>query len=761
MTSELETSTLLEWINSFSLGTVIRSSNDLSDGSILWEILQDIDPQYFLGNLPENAPADHWVPKWQNLKHIHKLLITYIRNQNDGEVPAGLSTVPDLKAIAESASVKDTNRLLKLLLMAAISSPHAESYITTMQELSTQTQEGLKDIIQEAQSPSEDRLEQINYEQDEYRARRDIAMDPELQFEERVGKLLAENDKLSHEKKELEKALEDLHDRLAKLQETNDTLETKLSSTEDRLATLKAGKGDLGPDAVGFESRNRQQEDIIASQEARLIAAQDEIDTLRMSLESMRQKNERYQKLQDDYDEIKNERDQLSRKANAAEKYRQKLQVSQDFEKENQTLKIQVKDLKQQLMESDSNQRLSSEHSKELHKYKQLITQIEQDHHEIQNLKKQLEFDNHALNERLQGSDEQHSRDEATIAELRERIRELEGLESPGTATPKDHGTFQRDLDEAGKREAQLNTEKEELRKELGKVKGNSESPESDIENKTYRKLHEEYATLRTKLSETESRAETTERELSDARIDLGLVDKDKLDILNEIKESNASEIAKMRADWDTLQNRVRELEGKLDVSRTIVREVCSERNALRAARDEREEELRGEDQVTLYEMKKLLEELASRINGTSDKPESSPLELLKEFADTTEKSAENLTKRVEHIKEQNVLIKSLQERIEHYEDFSADLDEFRAAKEREAELMQVVQRQAREIALISSAWYNFQSRLQNQNAGGMARYHQRGGANGGGMGSEVGRTWLVRQRAMVGGVGGKGAVGK
>lgn len=459
MASDLETTTLLEWINSFALGTIIRSSTDLSDGSILWEILQDIDPQYFLGNLPENAPDDHWVPKWQNLKHIHKLLMNYIRSQNDGEVPAGLSTVPDLKAIAENASVKDTNRLLKLLLMAAIGSPNAESYITTMQELSTQTQEGLKDIIQEAQCPSEDRLEQINYEQDEYRARRDVAMDPELQFEQRVGKLLAENDKLSNEKRELEKALEDLNDRLARLQEHNDTLDAKLASTEDRLATLKAGKGDLGPDAAGFENRSRQQEDIIASQEARLMAAQDEVDGLRMSLESMRQKNERYQKLQDDYDEIKNERDQLSRKANAAEKYRQKLQASQDFEKENQTLKSQVNDLKQQLKDIDSSQRLSSEHGKELHKYKQLITQIEQDHHEIQNLKKQLEFDNHALTERLQGSDEQHARNEATIAELRERIRELEGLESPntpGTSTPKGHGTFQRDLDEAGRREAQL-----------------------------------------------------------------------------------------------------------------------------------------------------------------------------------------------------------------------------------------------------------------------------------------------------------------
>ncbi|KAI1923009.1 hypothetical protein LOZ52_001163 [Ophidiomyces ophidiicola] len=751
MLPDLETTTLLEWINSFSLGIVIRCSEDLSDGSILWEILQDIDPSYFLGALPENAPADHWVPKWQNLKHIHKLLISYLRNQNDGELPSGLSTVPDLKAIAEKGSAKETNRLLKLLLMAAIGSPHAEAYIMTMQKLTTPTQEGLKDIIEEAQNPSDDRLEQINFEQDEYRARRDIAMDPELQFEERVGKLLAENDKLSNEKRELEKSLANLHERLAKLQENSDTLETKLSSTEDRLATLKAGKGDRGLDATGFEGRGRQQEDIIASQEARLSTAQDEIDSLRMSLESMRQKTERYQKLQDDYDEIKNERDQLSRKANAAEKYRQKLQASQDFEKENQALKNQVNDLKQQLKESDSSQRLSSEHSKELQKYKQLITQIELDHHEIQNLKKQLEFDNHALTERLQGSEEQHSRDEAAIAELRERIRELEGLESPatGNSTPKDQGTFQRDLDEAGRREAEL--AENELQADLEEIKGSSVLSEPNIESEIYRKLHEEYASLRTRLTVSETRAETTERELSDAKIDLELVDKDKVDILNEIKQYNGSELAKMRADWDTLQNRIRELEGKLDVSRTIVREVCSERNALREIRDRREQEVREEDRETLQEMKRLLEELTARMDGTLKTPELSPLQLLKRFADTTEKSADSLAKR----SEQNELIKSLQERLENYEGLPGDLEGYKTAKEKEAELMQVVQRQAREIALISSAWYNFQSRLQIHNAGNMARYNHRSIAS-----PDAGRTWLARQRAIVGGAGGRGAAG-
>lgn len=451
---------LLEWINSFSLGKTLRSTDELTDGIILWEILQDIDPQYFLDELPERNPSDHWVPKWQNLKHVHKLLISYIRKQNDDELPSGLDTSPDLKAIAETNSVKETNKLLKLLLIAAISSPNAETYVTTLQGLSTSTQEGLKDIIQEAQNGHRDDFDGSDEDRAQL-SKRDMAVDPELQFEERIGKLLAENDRLTNEKKEMEKALEDLHNRLARLQENNDALQSRLASTEDRLVTLKSGKGDIGLHAKALEVKARQQEELIASQEAKLAASQEEIDSLRMTVESLRVKNQRFQKLQDDYDELKNERDLLSRKANAAEKYRQKLQQVQDFEKENQALKNQIKDLQQQLKEADKNQRRSSERDVELEEYRRVLPRIEQDRHEIQNLKKQLEFNNHALTERLQSAEEQRERDEATISELRERIRELEGSPgspsfTPGATTPKLQGTLQKDFEDIGTREAQL-----------------------------------------------------------------------------------------------------------------------------------------------------------------------------------------------------------------------------------------------------------------------------------------------------------------
>lgn len=455
------TKVLLEWVNSFSLGKTLRATDELSDGIILWEVLQDIDPQYFLDEIPErNQPDDNWVAKWQNLKHIHKLLLSYIRHQNDEHLPSGLDPSPDLEAVAEKNAVRDTNKLLKLLLIAAISSPNAETYVQTLQNLSTPTQEGLKDIIEEAHNGQHEPVDDAD-ESKEDSSKRDHPVDLELQFEERVGKVIAENDRLTHEKKEMEKALEDLHNRLARLQENNDTLQNRLASTEDRLVTLKSGKGDYGFNAKALESKTRQQEDLIATQEARLSATQDEIDSLRMTVESLRVKNQRFQKLQDDYDELKTEKDQLARKANAAEKYRQKLQASQDFEKENQTLKNQIKDIQQQLKDADAQHRWNAEHEVELEEYRKVLPRIEQECSEIQDIKKQLEFNNHALGERLKSAEDQRERDDEIISELRERIRELEGSPgspslTPSAETPKLQGTLQKDFEDIGAKESQL-----------------------------------------------------------------------------------------------------------------------------------------------------------------------------------------------------------------------------------------------------------------------------------------------------------------
>ncbi|KAG9886887.1 hypothetical protein KCV05_g19276, partial [Aureobasidium melanogenum] len=118
---------LLKWVQAFQTSKKVEGWEDIQDGQVLWDILRDIDPNYFQDDLPE-PPAktqDHWIPRWQNLKHVNRLVTSYLRDSSGSiENPAG-SRDPDLKAIATDASPRDTVMLLKTMLRAAMYSPES------------------------------------------------------------------------------------------------------------------------------------------------------------------------------------------------------------------------------------------------------------------------------------------------------------------------------------------------------------------------------------------------------------------------------------------------------------------------------------------------------------------------------------------------------------------------------------------------------------------------------------------------------------
>lgn len=194
---------------------------------------------------------------------------------------------------------------------------------------------------------------------------------------------------------------------------------------------------------------------------------------------------------------------------------------------------------------------------------------------------------------------------------------------------------------------------------ELSKITGSNK-----VDSDAHRKLHEEYSTVRHKLADAESRVESTEKQLAEAKADreyfhasvgflthyadrlaVGIVGKDKLDMLNEVKETNSTEITKMREDWNSFQHKIRELEAKFDLSQSVVREVSSERDSLREVLSKKEIEIDSEDKAALNEMRRLLGELSGKAD---DGREISSSELLKQFVETTERSTENLAKRAE-----------------------------------------------------------------------------------------------------------------
>lgn len=124
-----------------------------------------------------------------------------------------------------------TMQLLKLVLLAAINSPRAAVYIGRMPAFSTSTQAYLKVTIEEVMNGEtwQERA-YVNPEQIQDFGGHEIgnprrpsypSPDPELVLEEQLAKKIAEIDNLVREKKEAQKELRELHERLIRLQENN------------------------------------------------------------------------------------------------------------------------------------------------------------------------------------------------------------------------------------------------------------------------------------------------------------------------------------------------------------------------------------------------------------------------------------------------------------------------------------------------------------------------------------------------------------
>lgn len=324
-----------------------------------------------------------------------------------------------------------------------------------MQELSGVVQRVLMETLQEAQNAQQSQPGSVSgqeyeegYQEEDYLTEEDsyedskaasnlhstqtlpaAATTSDLAYEERLAKVIADSQKLVHEKIGLQRHIDELNARYGTLHERHDRLQEELNETNSRLGAVLSGR--TGDDGKSVQAKS---EALIASLEARVLEYEGDLDGLRKQNEVLKIKAERVQKLQDDYDEIKIERDNLSRKANAAEKYRLKLEASQDLEKENASLKTKIGDLQGQLRTSDTKTASSGNLAREVEEYRRMLPAIEQDRHELNEMKKRVEFEFHMLQARYSESEEQLRRSRQEVEDLQGRLREMDESTEIGPA---------------------------------------------------------------------------------------------------------------------------------------------------------------------------------------------------------------------------------------------------------------------------------------------------------------------------------------
>ncbi|KAK4990749.1 hypothetical protein LTR50_002285 [Elasticomyces elasticus] len=469
------TSALFDWVNSFNPPRLVESWRDLRDGKIVWEILREVDPIHFCGAAPEQdsgAPAD-WIPRWQNLKHIHRLVVSYLVDVCDQIPELSKKMEIDLKTIAsdasagESAKVRrqgspkgpiteaDIVKLLKLVVVAAFTSPTSGPRVAQKSlELGNKTAGLLVEVIKQMheldsrlvdaklKSETEGSSDMENTEESELRSSTrgtSTERDSELENEEKFLKAEARIKDLENK---LQNSVYEVRDVRLQNESLTEQFRAYKQEAEDKnkgLTTTIEGRFRV------LQAQTAKDSDLIAALESDLAKANEKVDELNRQLSRNNAGETSLQDLRDSLQEVTAERDELSQKVKANDNLKKKIQSLQHLEREHANLseinKAQKIQIEEHVAIRERNSKLvQAEYENAVRSRSQEATISDQ-----RSLLERLKEENKTLMQQKYHLKTQQDRDERAIAELNSKVQQYEA----GQGSPRsDHGgTLDDELD--------------------------------------------------------------------------------------------------------------------------------------------------------------------------------------------------------------------------------------------------------------------------------------------------------------------------
>ncbi|EON61824.1 hypothetical protein W97_01041 [Coniosporium apollinis CBS 100218] len=427
-------SALLQWVNSFNeVHKPVGSWKELEDGQILWKILVDLDPAYFQDELPEpdRKSADNWIPRWQNLKRIDRMVRTYIREECDRLPNLSKTMSPNLKAIAIEGSKNETIKLTRIIVLASMYSRKTNARMgQVLIGLGPKVSRVVAKAIQQAEALDKSMAESgaehdVSSEFDNStdsdspsRPGPGIERDPELEREERLIQAQKENQELGSKILSLTAELTQMRNQISTLEE--ELVESKLHLDQKS----RAAYDDQAIEQL--EHRAQRDKDYIAELESDLANSKAQVDNQERLLGRLKADAATKQDLRDELQLIKTERDDLLQKAKMNENLKKKIQGLQEQEKANSTLRADLADAVSQLEDLQRIRDRCAALEKANEENSVTIANGEQEIFESKRAKKQLEHELRVLQGKAEQRLEMQIRAEETVRDLQQRLREAE-----------------------------------------------------------------------------------------------------------------------------------------------------------------------------------------------------------------------------------------------------------------------------------------------------------------------------------------------
>ncbi|TGO75935.1 hypothetical protein BELL_0184g00170 [Botrytis elliptica] len=747
---------LLAWIKTFpAVLNKVKSIEDLTDGLIFSDMLEDFDPAYAIKDTSKTTSSTKWISAKQTLEAVYKNLLKYAHEHCDNWVKAAVVEYPiDFNALAQySDPTESTKVLITIFLLVALKGPNQLRYIDRVR---TKLSHDMQSVIATHVATIE---QDLSIALPDLEAHRIAKPYDALDLEEKYSAV-------SMEHAALKKRNADLITRLENLSESRDHLldETKEQDRLIKQLQETVNHGGKSEYISRLEKRLEDSEQLIANQEQQLEDARVNRELKNKELVSI--KNTRDLETQDRLKELEVENSALLKRANKVEHYEKKLAQQNAIEKENARLREQLdvlqenqKDYDKVHMENELLKTTRREYMKVLEGQENTIT-------DLKNKGMALEEELRSRMEEIELHLERQRHDEKYINELQERVDshspeepsgggfsledELNRSDSPNEPNPSlEISRLKAELqvlksNEGGKANAELRAELQKAEMEIRRLREKTQELKEahaisqdqistimgdrsflptdealviavdkmmnigpfqltldDFHRERakssgqslYRDATKEIERLNHAINELTAKLTSSERDLLRARADLSAMDSDEITALEQLKEANELVASSYEKDLALLQAQHNDL-------RT---EFVDQQSHLLAA-------LKSKDKLS-EQLKTIFQHPSGSIEGTGkDSEPATALDALKE-----------------QLQKKESTIQELQRRLVLAEDPEAQ----KAAND------VLVKNLTRENTLIATAWYDLTNRLQSNHVVLQRR-------------QDAPRSWVNKQRQLV-----------
>ncbi|XP_026309778.1 protein Hook homolog 3 isoform X4 [Piliocolobus tephrosceles] len=412
---------LLTWIQTFNVDAPWQTVEDLTNGVVMAQVLQKIDPAYFDENWLNRIKTevgDNWRLKISNLKKILKGILDYnheILGQQINDF-----TLPDVNLIGEHSDAAELGRMLQLILGCAVNCEQKQEYIQAIMMMEESVQHVVMTAIQELMS-----------KESPVSAGNDAYVDLDRQLKKTTEEL---NEALSA-KEEIAQRCHELDMQVAALQEEKSSL---LAENQVLMERLNQSDSIEDPNSPAGRRHLQLQTQLEQLQEEtfRLEAAKDDYrircEELEKEISELRQQNDELttladeaQSLKDEIDVLRHSSDKVSKLEGQVESYKKKLEDLGDLRRQVKLLEEKNTVYMQNTVSLEEELRKANAARSQLETYKRQVVELQNRLSEESKKADKLDFEYKRLKEKVDSLQKEKDRLRTERDSLKETIEEL------------------------------------------------------------------------------------------------------------------------------------------------------------------------------------------------------------------------------------------------------------------------------------------------------------------------------------------------